>query len=118
MGNFDDISPEELRQALIEFAREVLRRQSREELLAAIPELQEELGELRQMLFAYEVRLSRHLGPPNATEPGGGNRPSDRAGDDPVLRESLRVIRDAVQREEDMLLEWEGTPPWDEDDDD
>ena len=36
---------------------------------------------------------------------------------DPVVRDSLRVVREALRRTEEMLQEWQGTEPEDADDD-
>lgn len=114
MGRYDDIEPEELRRDLVSFAELLLRLEREDGLLRSAAQLQRLIGELRQKLFAYEVRSSRLL--PGRT---GASEPAERREeDDPVVRESLRVIREALKREEEMLKEWEGTEEPEEDRDD
>ncbi len=108
MGKYDDIQPEDLRNDLKQFARLILRLEREELLLRSAPELQRLIGELRQKLFAYEVRGARRL--------KAGSEPKEEA--DPSLRESLRVVREALEREKRMYDEWDGTSLSDEDDDD
>jgi hypothetical protein len=48
------------------------------------------LGDLRQVLFDYEVRVTERLLPI----------------EDPVERESRRVVRDAGSREDELAEEW------------
>jgi hypothetical protein len=62
MGRYDDITPEKLRAELLRFA-ELIQRMDRDDLLLrSSPRILKMLGELRQMLFAYEIRGARHLG--------------------------------------------------------
>jgi hypothetical protein len=120
MGKYDDITPDRLRKDLVAFAELLLRLDREDGLLRAAAEVQRLIGDLRQKLFAYEVRYSRLL--PERTGPEGkGDTTEERdlaAEEDPVVKESLRVIREALRREEDMLREWEGIPPPEEDQDD
>jgi hypothetical protein len=115
MGKYDDIAPEELRKDLVAFAQLLLRLEKEEGLLRSAAELQRLIGELRQKLFAYEVRSSRLL--PGKSE-GPAREGGENAEEDPVVKESLRVIREAIKREEEMLKEWEGTQEPEEDRDD
>jgi hypothetical protein len=117
MGKYDDISESRLRADLVAFAQLILRLDSEDGVLASPADLQRILGELRQKLFAFEVRRSRlATDPPGELEeaaPRGGRRP--READDPVLRESLKVVREALRRSEEMLREWDGAPPEEDD---
>src|SRR5262245_32202699 len=55
MGRYDDITPEKTRAELLRFA-ELIQRMDREEvLLRSSPRILKMLGELRQMLFAFEI---------------------------------------------------------------
>lgn len=114
MGKYDDITPERLRNDLVAFAELLLRLDEEDGLLRSAAEIQRLIGELRQKLFAYEIRSSRLL-PEKGREPAEDDVASD---EDPVVRESLRVIREAIRRDEEMLKEWEGSLPPEEDTDD
>lgn len=102
MGRYDDITPERARAELLRFA-ELIGRMDRDEiLLRSTPRLLKLLGELRQMLFAYEIRGARHL--------GGKDLPGSPVGGDagPAPDEaSLRVVREALQREKELQEELE-----------
>lgn len=114
MGAYDDITPERLRSDLVSFAELLLRLDREDGLLRSAAEIQRLIGELRQKLFAYEIRSSRLL--PERTE--GMDRGESRVDEDPLVRQSLKVIREALRREEEMLKEWEGIVPQEEDRDD
>lgn len=108
MGRYDDIDPDSLKGDLTAFARLILRLEKDDRLLEAAPEVQRLLGDLRQKLFAYEVRAARHL----EREKGEGRDADDSEGADevdPSVRESLRVVREALERERDALEEWGGS---------
>jgi len=104
MGQYDDISSEELRADLVRFAELVLRLQEHDGLLVSPADLQKILGELRQKLFAWEIRRSRHLGDAGSPEDRGGATAASGAGEDT----SLRVVREALERQERMIQEWSG----------
>lgn len=58
------------------------------------------LGELRRMLFAWEVRGTAHLASSDdATE---AEEPPSSDENDPLLGESLRVVQEALEREEEL----------------
>lgn len=103
MGRYDDIRRNRLRADLLHLAALIRRLDRRGELLDSVPRLIKLMGDMRQKLFAYEVRAAEHL------------RPRPPEGD--VLGESERVIREAREREREMLAEWERpwTPDGDED---
>jgi hypothetical protein len=117
MGKYDDISPERLRADLVGFARFVLRLEDEGQILASAAQLQRLLGELRQKLFAYEIRSSHlNLEPPRRPS---GDGDSSHGGEelDAVMRNSLRVVREALRRSEEMVQEWQGTESEDADED-
>lgn len=119
MGRYDDITPDQLRSDLVAFARLILRLDREDGVLASPAEIQRILGELRQKLFAYEIRAT----PTGREDPEAGDDssapPSGRASEesDPAVRESLKVVREAIRRREEMIQEWEETQPEDRDDD-
>lgn len=122
MGKYDDISPDRLRADLIAFAQLILRLDAEGEVLESPAELQRLLGDLRQKLFAYEVRSSRFgkEQPESPEEPGGMEAaPRNPSGDenDPVLRQSLKIVREAIRRSDEMVREWMGAAPDDDDHD-
>ena len=107
MGRYDDITPEQMRAELLRFA-DLLQRMDRDGLLLrASPRILKLLGELRQMLFAYEIRGARHLGgkdlPGSSGEPGEApSAESEGSGED-----SLRIVREALRRERELQDELE-----------
>ena len=83
---------EKVRRALMAFA-DLIRRLEREgRLERATPLLLGRLGDLRRLLFEFEVRYTERLLPI----------------EDPLERESRRIVREALEREREMLDEWEG----------
>lgn len=80
----------EVRAALMAFA-DLLRRLDRDERLTRnLPLIMGRLGDLRRMLFEYEVRVTERLLP---TE-------------DPIERESRRIVREALENEDDAKRDW------------
>ncbi len=59
-------------------------------LLRTIPLLLRQLGDLRRVLFDYEVRVTERLLPI----------------EDPVERDSRRIVREAGERERHLAEEW------------
>jgi len=102
MGKYDDISEERLRADLVAFARLMLRLDEEGRLTDAPAHLQRMLGDLRQKLFAYEVKRG---GIAHGDHPPGDSSPEEP--DDPGMRDSMRVVREARRRTEEMLREWE-----------
>lgn len=109
MGKYDDISPEELRSDLIRFARLILQLEEEGGLLASAAEVQKLMGDLRRKLFAYEIRGTPKLGSEEAEAP---------AETDPLVEESLRVVREALERQEEMIDDWIRPFSPDDDEDD
>lgn len=93
----------QVRRAMRAFAELIERLDDEGRLLEALPLLLDRLGDLRRILFDYEVRATERLMPV----------------EDDVERESRRVVREALERYEEMIEEWgEGwTPPEDGEED-
>ena len=105
MGRYDDITPEKLRAELLRFA-DLLQRMDRDDLLLrSSPRILKMLGELRQMLFAYEIRGARHLGGKDLPGPQDPERPSE--GSPAIDPASWRVVQDALKREKELQEELE-----------
>ena len=101
MGKYDDITPDRLRSEILRFARLLLKMEEDGVLLDKTPSVLRMLGELRQMLFAHEVRHTRKLLPsqkPNQTP----DQPLD-----PGLDDSRRVVEEALRREKELQEELE-----------
>jgi hypothetical protein len=103
MGQYDDITETQLRADLVRFAELLLRLEAEGGLLVSPADLQKILGELRQKLFAWEIRCSRFLDP---VDPPGGSSLHEPAGGEGALPDSLRVVREAIERQREMLREW------------
>ncbi len=129
MGKYDDISADRLRADLVAFAQLILRLDREDGVLVSPADLQRMLGDLRQKIFAYEIRKSRMREEegekgraPKSPDEGGSEHDgaSDGAGGgrtDRGLDDSLRVVREAIRRREEMVKEWEGRESEDTDDD-
>jgi len=96
-----DAHPEEerVRKALLAFADLIRRLEDEGRLQRATPLLLSRLGDLRRLLFEFEVRWTERLLPI----------------EDPVERDSRRIVREALEREREMLEEWEAEA-WPEED--
>jgi len=106
MGRYEDLPPEQLRADLVRFARLLLRLDDEGRLLGAVPHVQSLLGDLRQKLFAYEVRGTNQL--PGIDIPAGAD-PSPGpgvSGEDLGIRDSLRIVREALARQDEATREW------------
>ena len=79
----------QVRRALLAFGELIQRLEEEGRLLEAVPLLLQRLGDLRRILFDYEVRATERLMPV----------------EDPVERESRRVVREAMERYEEMIEE-------------
>lgn len=109
MGRYDDIPPEQIRADLVRFARLLLRLDEEGRLLRSIPHVQSLLGDLRQKLFAHEVRGTHNL--PGAGAEGHAEEHMESVTpaelpEDPSIRESLRIVREALARQEEAVEEW------------
>jgi hypothetical protein len=95
-------SEDRVRLELVLFADLVRRLDESGSLLKAVPFLLGRLGDIRRVLFDYEVRGTERLLPI----------------EDPREREARRILREIEEREREMLDEWgEGWTPDDGDDD-
>ena len=101
MGKYDDITPERLRSEMLRFARLILKMEEEGVLLDKTPSVLRLLGELRQMLFAHEVRYTKKLLPPEKVE----EQPQER--EDPGLEDSRRIVEEALRREKELQEELE-----------
>ena len=83
-------SEERVRLELVLFADLVLRLEKENRLTEALPFVLRRLGDLRQLLFDYEVRATERLLPV----------------EDPHEREARRLIREVEDRVRQMRDEW------------
>jgi hypothetical protein len=84
-------SEERVRLELVLFADLVLRLEKEDRLAEALPFVLERLGDLRRLLFDYEVRGTERLLPI----------------EDPLEREARRIIREVEESRRRMLEEWD-----------
>jgi hypothetical protein len=106
MGRYEDIPPEQLRADLVRFARLLLRLDDEGRLLRAVPHVQSLMGDLRQKLFAFEVRGTNALPRTDAPDSDDPSLASDGSEEDLRLRESLRIVREALARQDEATREW------------
>ncbi|MGD2067352.1 MAG: hypothetical protein PVI57_01605 [Gemmatimonadota bacterium] len=100
MGTYDDITPEQLRKRLARFARLVLKLEERGDLLERSPAIMKLMGELRRMLFAYEVRCTGNLLPRKGEEEA--DAPAEMEDTDPSIEDSARIVQEALEREREL----------------
>ncbi len=79
-----------VRAQLLHLANLIRRLEEEGALLRAIPLLLRRLGDLRRVLFDYEVRVTERLLPI----------------EDPLERESRKIVREARSREQELAEEW------------
>lgn len=101
MGQHDDITGDRLREELVSFARLILLLERKGALLDRSASVLRLLGDLRRMVFAWEVRATDREGPPRPRRPGAAPRPADEDA-------SARIVREALAREQELLDELEG----------
>ena len=87
-------SEERVRLELVLFADLVLRLEKEDRLAEALPFVLRRLGDLRRLLFDYEVRATERLLPI----------------EDPVEREARRILREVQESHRRMIEEW--GEPW------
>jgi hypothetical protein len=100
MGKYDDITSERLRAEIVRFARLLLRMEEEGVLLEKTPSVLRLLGELRQMLFAHEVRYTRLLPSQKRDQVSDG-------GAEPALDDSRRIVEEALRRDKELQEELE-----------
>ena len=83
-------SEERVRLELVLFADLVLRLEKENRLAEAVPFILSRLGDLRRLLFDYEVRATERLLPI----------------EDPHERETRRLLREVEERHRQMTDEW------------
>ena len=91
-----------MRSAFLRFADLIRRLDDEGHLLRNLPFLMGRLGDLRRLLFDYEVRTTERLLPI----------------EDPDEREARRIVREALEREEEQREDWDTgwSPPEPEED--
>jgi hypothetical protein len=99
-GRADPPTGERVRFELERFAELIQDLAGKDSLLGAVPILLGRLGDLRRLLFDYEVRVTERLLPV----------------EDPGEREARNIIREAEERKRTMMDEWQGSwTPYDAD---
>jgi hypothetical protein len=90
---------DDVRRALLAFGDLLRRLEDQGRLLRSLPLVQGRLGDLRRMIFEYEVRVTERLLPSA----------------DPAERDARRIVREAQEREREAAEDWNGdwTPPED-----
>ncbi len=94
MGKYDNIGGDRLRRDIVRLATLIRRLEQEGKLLDEIPRLLKILGDLRQKMFAYEIRSVEKLIPKDEAQSR-------------ELEESRRIVREALKREKEKLAEWE-----------
>lgn len=99
-GSEDTPDEEKVRRVLLDFAELVRRLDDEGRLMRALPLLLTRLGDVRELLFDYEVRHTERLMPV----------------EDPEEREARRIVREARERMEELADEWDdgGSPESDD----
>lgn len=88
---------DDVRRALLAFGDLLRRLEDQGRLLSSLPLVQGRLGDLRRLIFEYEVRVTERLLPSA----------------DPMERDARRIVREAREREQQAADDWNGdwTPP-------
>ena len=94
MGQYDNIGEEQLRRDLLRLATLIRKLQDEGRLLEEIPRLMKIFGDLRQKMFAYEIRAVEGLVPKDEE----ASR---------QIEESRRIVSEALESERARLKEWE-----------
>lgn len=103
MGRYDDISDERLRAEVARFARILQRMEDRSETLDRTADILKLLGELRRMVFAWEVRCT-FSDEDHDDRPRGTPKPRDL---DQAMTLSERIVAEARRREQELREEFE-----------
>lgn len=105
MGRYDDISDAKLRYEVQRFARILQRMEAKGEVLDRTADILTLLGELRRMVFAWEVRSTFQ-----GDAPGEGVGPAVDLAADPAVDEeagpesdSERIVREALEQQTDFV---------------
>lgn len=106
MGRYDDISDIRLRSEIARFARILQRMEEKGEILDRTADILTLLGELRQMVFAWEVRETFRGEAGNREASDGPTDPGGQA-----ESESTRIVRDAQEAAERLRRRLGGDAP-------
>lgn len=101
MGRHEEMSEDQLREELVSFARLILLLDRKDALLDRSASVLRLLGELRRMVFAWEVRATDRNAPTQSRRP---RAPEPLLPDEP----SARIVREALEREEELRRELGG----------
>lgn len=99
MGRYDDMTPDQLRERLVRTARLILKMDENDVILARTPELLKLFGELRRMLFAYEVRCAPGAEEDQARAPSDGSRDGD---PDDATSHASEIVEEAIRRQQEL----------------
>lgn len=99
MAHHDDITDDQLREELVSFAQLILLLDRKNALLDRSASVLRLLGEMRRMVFAWEVKVTDRESPVRPRRPGGSTPSLE--DDDP----SMRVVREALEREQELMRE-------------
>lgn len=106
MERYDDITEAELRREMVSFARLVLTMEKHDALVDRTASLLRLLGDLRRMVFAYEVAHTNRDEPARSRTPKPTTPPlTDGEALEELTRESERIVDEARRREEELQNE-------------
>lgn len=119
MESYDDISAIRLRRELVSFARLILTLEKHDALADRSASMLRILGELRRMVFAFEISHTDHDAPVQPRSPGWratcGPMTDDEALD-ALTRESMRIVGEARRQERALADEFDApADEWRED---
>jgi hypothetical protein len=97
MGRYDDISDARLRYEIQRFARILQRMEEKDEVLDRTADILTLLGELRRMVFAWEVRSTFRGDEPTELGREGSSPP-----DPGTESDGERIVREAQDRQSDF----------------
>jgi hypothetical protein len=101
MGRYDNISDARLRYEVQRFARILQRMEEDGETLDRTADILTLLGELRRMVFAWEVRCT--FQGDEGVDGGPEETAADDAPDPASETDSERIVREALEQESDFL---------------
>ena len=93
MGQYDNIGADQLRRDLLRLATLIRKLQDEGRLLDEIPRLLKIFGDMRQKMFAYEIRAAEDLVPKDEEESR-------------LIEESRRIVEEALESERVRMEEW------------
>ena len=102
MGRYDDISDARLRYEIQRFARILQRMEEKDEVLDRTADILTLLGELRRMVFAWEVRCTFRGEESESAEDSRSPEAEKRPGGHPES-DSERIVREAREQHSEFL---------------